>query len=229
VDEVLQRLPYHRASARFGRASAMFAAGLAERFRLQGSILKPEEKRAAYTSRFRALIDDAGPTPCGPASLPFDEAIDAIDWMAWHDRQFYLPDCLMVKVDVASMANSLEVRAPLLDHEFVEFAATIPASLKRDHSGGKLVLKRALAPLVPAETLERPKKGFGVPLRRWFGSELQDLVKGTLVDERATRRGLFDPGFVRRLIEDQSAGRYDWSHRLWALVWLELWFRAYID
>ena len=149
--------------------------------------------------------------------------------MAWHDLQFYLPDCLMVKVDVASMANSLEVRAPLLDHEFVEFAATIPSALKRDATGGKIVFKRALAGLVPDETLERPKKGFGVPLRKWFGGDLHDLVRGTLLDERARRRDLFDAQMLRQMVDDHFAGRRDWSTRLWALVWLELWFREFID
>jgi asparagine synthase (glutamine-hydrolysing) len=229
VDGVLQRLPYHPTAARVGRASAMLASDLSERFRLQSSVLKPEEKRAAYTPRFRALLADAGRAPRGPASLPEDPEADPLDWMAWHDLQFYLPDCLMVKVDVASMANSLEVRAPLLDHEFVEFAATIPVALKRDATGGKIILKRALAGLVPAETLERPKKGFGVPLRRWFGGDLLDLVRGTLLDERARRRDLFEPGLLRQLVDDHAAGRHDWSHRLWALVWLELWFREFID
>ncbi len=229
LEEVLQRLPYHPVSAKMGRASAMLASELDERFRLQSSILKPEEKRAAYTARFRALVADAGESPCGPASVPEEPDADPLDWMAWHDLQFYLPDCLMVKVDVASMANSLEVRAPLLDHEFVEFAARIPSALKRDATGGKVVFKRALAGLVPNETLERPKKGFGVPLRKWFGGDLHDLVRGTLLDERARRRDLFDAQMLRQMVDDHFAGRRDWSTRLWALVWLELWFREFID
>ncbi len=229
LEGVLHRLPYNPTAARVGRASAMFASELGERFRLQSSVLKPEEKRAAYTARFRALLAEAGESPCGPAALPEDPEADPLDWMAWHDLQFYLPDCLMVKVDVASMANSLEVRSPLLDHEFVEFAATIPSALKRDATGGKVIFKRALAGLVPSETLDRPKKGFGVPLRRWFGGELLDLVRGTLLDDRSRRRDLLEPGLLRQLVDDHVAGRHDWSHRLWALVWLELWFREFID
>ena len=227
VEEVLERLPYHAVSARVGRASAMLASAPAERFRLQTSILKASEKRAAYTPRFRALLADAR-SPA-PPPVPLEADIDPLAWMMWQDLQFYLPDCLMVKVDVASMAHGLEVRAPLLDHRFVEFAASIPASLKRTGADGKIVFKRALAPYVPAETLERPKRGFGVPLRRWFGAELLDLARGTLLDDRARRRGLLDTAFSARLIDDQIAGRHDWSHRLWALVWLELWFREFID
>jgi asparagine synthase (glutamine-hydrolysing) len=229
IDTMLERLPFHPLPARVGRASAMFASELAERFRLQSSVLKPEEKRALYTTRFGGLLSEAGASRCGPGAVRADPDVDPLAWMAWHDLQFYLPDCLMVKVDVASMANSLEVRAPLLDHELVEFAATIPSVLKRNGSGGKVIFKRALAGLVPAETLERPKKGFGVPLQRWFRSDLLDLARGTLLDARARRRDLFRPDRLRQLVEDHAAGRRDWSHRLWALVWLELWFREFID
>ena len=147
----------------------------------------------------------------------------------WHDLQYYLPDCLMVKVDVASMAHGLEVRSPFLDHEFVEFAATIPAGSKRDEAGGKRILKRALDGLLPAEVLYRPKKGFGVPLRRWFGTDLLEMLRATLLDDRTARRGLLDQSYVSRMVDDLSAGRHDWSARLWALLWLELWFREFID
>lgn len=227
LQSVLERLPQHPLAGRAGRAAGMLAADTAGRFRLQSSILKPGEKRAAYTANFQRML---GGTPRrGPALLPVPAGADPLAWMMWHDLQFYLPDCLMVKVDVASMASSLEVRSPLLDHHFVEFAASIPSSLKRNAEGGKVIFKRALASLVPAATLNRPKKGFGVPLRRWFDAELLGLVRGTLLDERARRRDLFDPGFVARLIDDHVSGRRDGSARLWALLWLELWFREFID
>ena len=227
VASLLDRLPEHTMARRAGRASEMLAADTAERFRLQSNILKPAEKRAAYTTSFQAMLSS---TPRrGPALLALPRRADPLAWMMWHDLQFYLPDCLMVKVDVASMASSLEVRSPMLDHHFVEFATAIPSSLKRNTGGGKVILKRALAPLVPKSTLNRPKKGFGVPLRRWFDSELLELVRDTLLDERARRRDLFNAGFVSRLIDDHVAGRRDASARLWAFLWLELWFREFID
>ncbi len=225
----IDRLPYHNVTARVGRAFAMLGAGVPERHRLQSSILKPREKQAAYTPRFRALLDDGGGRPDGRVEPPRDEPTDALDWMMCHDQQFYLPDCLMVKVDIASMANSLEVRCPLLDHPLVEFAATIPGALKRDASGGKLVFKRAVRGLVPPAVLARPKAGFGVPLAGWLRGDLADLLRGTLLDERARRRGLLDPGFLRRMVAEHATGRRDWSNRLWALMWLELWFREFID
>ena len=227
LGELIEHLPRHDLTRRVGRAAEMWAGGTAERFRLQTSILKPAEKRAAYTDQFRALIgvNEAGDDPASvmPATA------DPLAWMMWHDLQFYLPDCLMVKVDVASMASSLEVRAPLLDHHFVEFAAAIPSALKRQGTEGKIILKRALRSLVPGETLDRPKKGFGVPLRRWFTADLLELVRGTLLDDRARRRGLFDHAFVTGLIGDHVAGRRDASARIWAFLCLELWFREFID
>ena len=227
VGELIERLPRHNLTRRVGRAADMWAGGTAERFRLQTSILKPGEKRAAYTDHFRKLIQGHEAVE-DPASI-MPPGADPLAWMMWHDLQCYLPDCLMVKVDVASMASSLEVRAPLLDHHFVEFAAAIPSGLKREGTEGKVIFKRALRSLVPRETLDRPKKGFGVPLRRWFTAELLDLVRGTLLDGRARRRGLFDQAFMTGLIGDHVAGRRDASARLWAFLCLELWFREFID
>ena len=155
--------------------------------------------------------------------------MDALDWMMRHDQNYYLPDCLMVKTDIASMANGLEVRCPLLDQEFVEFAATLPSALKRDASGGKVILKRAVKHLLPPEVIAKRKTGFGVLLTQWFRGELADLLRGTLLDERARRRDLFDQGFIAKMIQEQMTGRRDWSNRLWALLFLELWFREFID
>jgi asparagine synthase (glutamine-hydrolysing) len=155
--------------------------------------------------------------------------MDSLDWMARHDQHYYLPDCLMVKTDVASMANSLEVRCPFLDHELVEFAATIPSSMKRDSNGGKAILKRAVQNLLPAEVLHRPKTGFSVPLAKWFSTDLSGLLQATLLDERSAKRGLFQQSFLKRMIEEQIERKRDWSNRLWAFLFLELWFRQYVD
>jgi asparagine synthase (glutamine-hydrolysing) len=229
VGGAMRQFSHARTPRRLAHGSAMLAAPLEERFRLQSSIFKPHEKQAAYTPKMRALITEATPYVGGPESVELPSGVDPVDWMMWHDLQYYLPDCLMVKVDVASMAHGLEVRSPFLDHHFVEFAATIPPRLKQDAAGGKKILKRALSRLLPEEVLQRKKKGFGVPLRWWFGRDLLDHLRGTLLDDRALRRGLFHQRYVASLIDDMAAGRHDWSARLWALLWLELWFREFID
>jgi asparagine synthase (glutamine-hydrolysing) len=155
--------------------------------------------------------------------------MDPPDWMMRHDQSFYLADCLNVKVDIAAMANSLEVRCPLLDHKFIEFTSTIPSAMKRDERGGKQIFKRAVRNLVPAEVLTKRKTGFGLPVAAWFRGNLRPLLEATLLDERAMKRGLFETSFVARMVADHAAGRRDWSARLWALLFLELWFREFID
>lgn len=94
---------------------------------------------------------------------------------------------------------------------------------------GKLLLKQVARDLLPPNVLEKPKTGFGVPLARWLRRELHELLRGTLLDNRATRRGLFKVSFVRTLVDEQMSGKRDWSNRLWAILLLELWFREFLD
>ena len=224
----LEILPYGNLTSKVIRGWHMVGSTLPERYRTQLSIVKDQEKRVCYTPYFRSLLNGNNETARLP-ELPWDRSMDSMDWMARHDQHYYLPDCLMVKTDVASMANSLEVRCPFLDHKLVEFAATIPSSLKWNRTGGKVILRRAVEDLLPAEVLRKPKTGFGVPLAEWFTTDLQGLLRATLLDDRSAKRGLFQPGFLKRMIEEQVARKRDWSNRLWAFLFLELWFREYVD
>jgi asparagine synthase (glutamine-hydrolysing) len=160
---------------------------------------------------------------------PISEGMDELDWLMRHDINFYLPDCLMVKMDIASMANSLEVRSPFLDYEFVEFAASIPSHLKRKGQNGKIILKNAVKELLPKEIMEKHKTGFGSPIASWFRNELSNILKETLLSEKAQKRGLFNFEFIKKMIDEHTAGKKDWSGRLWAFLFLELWFIEFID
>lgn len=222
---LFDRLPYTRTSARVSRGLSMVAEDLPGRFRLQTTILKPQERAAVYTASFRRAADAAART----LALEWNEEMDPLDWMMRHDQRFYLPDCLMVKTDVTSMANSLEVRCPMLDHELVEFAARIPSPMKRNAAGGKQILKLAVRGLLPEEILTKRKQGFAVPLPAWFRGPLAPLLRESLLDDRARSRGLFDHSAMARLIDDHVAGRRDYASRLWAFLFLELWFRRWID
>ncbi|HEX9983051.1 MAG TPA: asparagine synthase (glutamine-hydrolyzing) [Thermoanaerobaculia bacterium] len=225
INAVIDRLPYGNTSARVSRALAMMAGDVPSRFHLQHSIVKPEEKRAGYTAEMRQRI--AGGTPV-PVELPWSEGMDPLDWMMRHDFSFYVADCLMTKTDIASMANSLEVRCPLLDHELIEFAATIPSAMKRNGQGGKTIFKKAVRDLLPAELLTKPKTGFRLPVEQWFRGELAPMVREMLLGDTARTRTLFEPAFVRRMFDEHVSGRRDWSSRLWALLFLELWFREHV-
>lgn len=147
------------------------------------------------------------------------------------DLLVYLPNDLLVKVDMASMANSLETRAPFLDYRVVELALSMPVDRKLRLRGGrsKVVLKEAFADLLPPAIRTRPKMGFGVPLDRWFRNELRDELREVLLDPQALGRGLFREEAIRALIDDHQSGRKDNAYRLWALLMLELWFRTYLD
>jgi asparagine synthase (glutamine-hydrolysing) len=140
-----------------------------------------------------------------------------------------LPNDMLVKVDRASMAVSLEVRAPLLDHQLVEFAWRLPRQMKVRRGQGKLILRRVLARHVPAALFDRPKQGFAVPLDRWLRGSLRDWAEVMLDPHRIKTEGIFEPVQVRQTWEDHLTGRGSWADRLWCILmfqaWLEHWLR----
>ena len=145
------------------------------------------------------------------------------------DVETYLPGDLLLKADIASMASSLELRSPLLDHHVVELGLSLPDSLKLRGRRGKQGLRRAFAHELPPQVAGRGKTGFGVPLASWFRGELRELAADLLLDERARSRGQLRPATVKRLLHEHVSGRTDHGHRLWCLVMLELWQRTYVD
>ena len=141
------------------------------------------------------------------------------------DVATYLPGDLLLKADLASMAHSLELRSPFLDHEVVALGLALPGQLKVNGRDGKVALRRAFAPDLPAQVAERGKTGFGVPLGRWFREDLRELARDVL----ATERGWFRPDTVSRLLDEHESGRADHGHRLWCLLMLELWAREHVE
>jgi asparagine synthase (glutamine-hydrolysing) len=152
-----------------------------------------------------------------------------IDASLLTDMMTYLPNDLLVKVDIATMANSLEARSPFLDHHLIEFAASLPEKLKLRGLTTKYLLKKILHKLLPAENLDRRKMGFGVPIGHWFRGKLQPFLRETILSEKALQRGLFKPEAVKRLVELHTRGERDYSNQLWTLLMLELWFQRFID
>lgn len=140
----------------------------------------------------------------------------------------YLPDDLLIKTDRASMAASLETRAPLLDHWLVELAATIPFDLKLRGSTTKYLLKQVAREFLPQEIIERPKHGFGVPLGAWLRKDAS-IVRDVLLSREARERGLLEMSAVEKLIKEHTSGARDHGQRLWSLLTLEWWHRLFID
>jgi asparagine synthase (glutamine-hydrolysing) len=132
---------------------------------------------------------------------------------------------MLVKVDRMSMANSLEVRSPLLDHELAELAATIPHAWKIAGGQGKRILLEALGDRLPPALLHRPKWGFGVPLADWFRGELREFLWDHVTAAQFLDRGIVSPEFLRVLLEEHDSGRRDNCHWLWSLLVLSLWFQ----
>jgi asparagine synthase (glutamine-hydrolysing) len=188
-----------------------------------------ERKEELLSPEFRGALDGADALDVLLGAYRESDAPDFADAMLGVDAGLYLPDDLLVKVDIASMAHSLEARSPFLDHEFMEFAATIPSNLKLRGRTKKYILKRALADLVPAEVLHRPKKGFAVPIEHWLRHTLKDLAYDTLLSSRAQARGYFRPEVVQRYLDEHTRGRSSWHNLLWNLLMLELWHRTYLD
>jgi len=139
------------------------------------------------------------------------------------DLKMYLQDGVLVKVDRASMACSLEVRAPLLDYRFVELIAGLPTSWKLRGLRTKHIFKRAMRPWLPPGIADRPKKGFGIPVADWLRGPLRGLMLDLLAPDRLTRQGLLDPGAVAGLIRDHLEGRRDNRKPIWTLLMLQLW------
>lgn len=153
---------------------------------------------------------------------------DAVSGAQRLDLALYLPDDLLVKVDIASMASSLEVRSPFLDRELVEYALQLPTDMKIRDGRGKWILRQAFADAIPPANVERRKQGFGLPIGQWLRTNLRPLLGDVVLSPRALERGYLRPPFVRALVDEHLAG-VDHSHRLWSLLMLELWHREFVD
>jgi asparagine synthase (glutamine-hydrolysing) len=224
-----RRLPRTGLSRKARRAAELFLGGPERRYAEFMLYFTNREKAVLYTPEFAGRIRgtdsiDLLRTAWGNVG----SAADA-DRLMGTDVAMYLPDDLLVKVDIATMANSLEARSPLLDHELMEFAAQLPADFKVRGNETKYLLKRVAERLLPHEVIYRPKMGFGVPIVDWFRGELADYVGDVLLDPLAVRRGIFRRECVETYLRDHRNGTADYSYRRWALLMLELWFQTYID
>jgi asparagine synthase (glutamine-hydrolysing) len=201
----------------------------AERYLRWVSVFNTKAKQDLYTDDFKRE------TSAHPAASIIDpwfvraNGAGIVDATLLADIMTYLPNDLLVKVDIATMANSLEARSPFLDHHVIEFAASLPEKYKLRGLTTKYLLKKMLKQLLPAENLSRRKMGFGVPIGHWFRGKLQPFLRETILSESALKRGLFKPEAIKRLVELHTRSERDYSHQLWTLLMLELWFQRFID
>ncbi len=189
------------------------------------------QKRELYTKEF------AHESGFGVTRHPIEKwlidhkELDVVDACLLTDTMTYLTDDLLVKVDITSMANSLEARSPFLDTPLMEWAARLPPEYKLRGKALKHLLRKALADenLVPLENMDRPKMGFGVPIRHWFRDAMKDLLFDTVLSDRALARGYFKREAIKKMVDEHLHDQQDHAYRLWALLMLELWHREFID
>ena len=210
-----------------------FAAALSQppalRYLRWIGIFDRDWRESLYTDDFRAKIDWHTTDEVLLDAYSECPDRDFITQTTCADILTYLPFDIMKKVDIASMAYSLEARSPLLDHHVVELAARMPIELKQQGTRGKVILTETFDDLLPASIQTRKKMGFGVPLAPWFRNELKELLVDSLLSEQSLNRGVFRREPVQKLIDEHMTGQWDHCYRLWNLLCLEHWCRTFLD
>jgi len=186
-----------------------------------------EDKESLYTDNFKNQVWPEDTYKIIAEKFNGANIKNKIDQVLYTDFVSYLPDDLLAKIDIASMAVSLECRSPLLDHKFLELTAKVPPELKLSGlTNKKYIFKKAFMNFIPNEILYRPKMGFGVPINTWFRNDLESFTKQTLLSKKATSRSLFKKKEISRLLSEHARGM-DHQYRIWALLMLELWLEEY--
>lgn len=233
IEPAVRRLPVNTDNLSFDFKARRFIAGLAydevARHHIWFGSFTPEEQNNLLTEDARrgTSTDDIYRDA---RRLLADEcdADNVVECMQSLDTRLYLAEDILTKVDRASMAVSLEVRAPFLDPRVAEYAASLPAHYKLRGRKSKYILKRAVAPLLPPFVTRRSKKGFGVPVAEWLKGRLRPLARDLLSPERMRKRGLFDADYVVRLQDEHERGHANHRKLLWTLLMFELWYESFI-
>jgi asparagine synthase (glutamine-hydrolysing) len=189
------------------------------------SLIRDADRSQLYSSAFRAELGGFNAREVFTRHAANAETDDPLALIQYIDTHTYLVGDINTKVDRASMAHSLEVREPLMDHELVEWLGTLPSSLKMRGSESKYLLKKAMEPQLPNDVLYRPKMGFAVPLARWFRGPLRERVRNSLLKGQLADSGMFDQATIQRLIEQHESGSRDHSTPLWTLLMYDAFLR----
>jgi asparagine synthase (glutamine-hydrolysing) len=189
------------------------------------SVLRDSMRKGLYSSRMRTELDGYSALEVFRRHAETAGTDDPLALIQYLDIKTYLVGDINTKVDRASMAHSLEVREPLMDHPLIEWMAGLPSRLKHHRGEGKYLLKKSLEPLLPNDVLYRSKMGFSVPLARWFRGPLSDRVRDSLLGERLADTGMFNREFLQHLLTAHQSGRRDYSASLWSVMMFEAFLR----
>ena len=238
---VMQKLNPLLGIARSGlKIAGQQSFGNARKINRVGSQLSP---KASLADRYSSILSLAQPADLSTLLNPSfqtnaaevtklnqfeDGKLSSFDRMIRSDLYSYLPGDLLVKVDIATMANSLELRSPLLDVNVIEWGVSLPRKYKIKGFETKHILKDVARSLVPANLIDRPKMGFGIPRAEWLRTEMKELVIDTLTDTTASQRGWLDPAQVKKVLDIHMSGQ-DKDNLIWPMLMLELWARTWLD
>lgn len=186
-------------------------------------------KNKVYSEDFKQKINDSDAFDYLGAFLKNNERFCLLDRLLDADVNTYLLNDLLVKVDIASMMNSLEARSPFLDQKLMEFAARLPVKYKINRGIKKYILKKTITDVIPAENIHRRKMGFGVPIGKWLRNELRDYLRDILLSAHSLKRGYFAPEALKGVVRAHLEGKKDYTFQLWSLLMLELWHKRFID
>jgi asparagine synthase (glutamine-hydrolysing) len=228
VEPVVRRLPVSRGNLSLDFRAKRFVSGagypVAERHQAwmgsfaageRSAVLSPEVRGSLSSSDGAALLDEAS-------------GVDPLNQVLLIDMRLYLENDILVKLDRASMMASLEGRVPLLNNDFVTYATSLPLDMKLRGLRRKFLFRRALRGILPDHILNRPKKGFGIPVADWFRGPLREQMLSVLSPDRIERKGLFDGQVVGGLVQEHLDGRRDNRKQLWTLFAFELWHDGYL-
>lgn len=192
-------------------------------------VFDTNSKGSLYSDDFKNRVSGKDPAIFLEPHFETSRKLNMVDRALSADTNMYLPNDLLVKMDIASMANSLEARSPFLDHKVMEFAASLPAGYKIKNYVKKYILKKAIKGLVPDENVYRRKMGFGIPVGEWFRKEMKGFLCETVLSKAAAARNYFNIDAVKEMADNHIERRADHTYQLWALLMLELWHKRFID
>jgi asparagine synthase (glutamine-hydrolysing) len=192
-------------------------------------LFNQDMKAALLSADFKSEVNGASTDHVFAQHLQRTDATDALNRMLYVDTKLWLPDDLLARGDKTSMAASIEARVPLLDHKVVEFAASLPPELKLKRLTRKYLLKKVSRAWLPAQIIDRKKKGFPMPITLWFRREARSFLRDILTSTALRQRGLFNTHYVEKLLDEHEKGFADHGSLLWSLLSVELWHRLFID
>jgi asparagine synthase (glutamine-hydrolysing) len=193
------------------------------------SLIRDPMRQQLYSSGFRAELGGYSAIDVFNAHARKANTDDPLGLIQYIDTHTYLTGDINTKVDRASMAHSLEVREPLMDHQLVEWLATLPSHLKMRKNESKFLLKKSMEPMLPADVLYRPKMGFAVPLARWFRGPLRQRVRNSLLKGQIADSGWFNPDMIKQIVEQHESGIRDHSTPIWTLLMYDAFLRCVMN